>query len=97
MIGFRIILEKNKKEKIVSQMKEISFLKNLKNENIENYKLKNTLVWEFEIEQDILSNDLLSIFSNIWNITLDDHNISSAISETRIKFDGVLWINLELY
>lgn len=98
MIGIRLIIEKNKKEKILSQIKEIYFFKNLKNESIENYKIKNTLIWEFEIEQDILTNHLLSIFSNHWSIILDDDkNISSAMSENRIKLEGLSWVNLELY
>jgi hypothetical protein len=98
MVGIRLIIEKNKKEKILSEVKEISFFKNLKNEKIENYKIKNTLVWEFEIEQDILTNHILSIFSNHWIITLDDDkNIASAISENRIKLEGLTWVNLELY
>ncbi|WP_265132118.1 hypothetical protein [Chryseobacterium oranimense] len=98
MVGIRLIIEKNKKEKILSVVKEISFFKNLKNEKIENYKIKNTIVWEFEIEQDILTNHILSIFSNHWIITLDDDkNIASAISENRIKLEGLTWVNLELY
>ncbi|CEJ68045.1 hypothetical protein BN1195_00327 [Chryseobacterium oranimense G311] len=98
MVGIRLIIEKNKKEKILSEVKEISFFKNLKNEKIENYKIKNTIVWEFEIEQDILTNHILSIFSNHWIITLDDDkNIASAISENRIKLEGLTWVNLELY
>lgn len=56
MIGIRLIIEKNKKEKILSQVSTINLFKDLKNVHIENYKIKNTLVWEFEIEQDVLTN-----------------------------------------
>lgn len=98
MVGIRLIIEKSKKEKVLSQVTEMSFFKDLKNENIENYKIKNTIVWEFEIEQDIITNHILSIFSNHWIVTLDDDkNIASAISENRIKLEGILWANLELY
>lgn len=98
MTGIRLIIESNKKEKILSHIKQIIFFKNLKNEHIGNYKIKNTLVWEFEIENNILNNQILSIFSNHWNIILDEsNNIITAISENRIKFEGVLWVNLELY
>lgn len=98
MVGIRLIIEKSKKEKVLSQVTEMSFFKDLKNENIENYKIKNTIVWEFEIEKDIITNHLLSIFSNHWIVTLDDdENIASAISENRIKLEGISWANLELY
>ncbi len=98
MIGIRLIIDKNKKEKILTQVKQILFFKELNNENIGNYKIKNTLVWEFEIEQNTLSNQILSIFSNHWNITLDEsNNINSAMSENRIKIEGISWVNFELY
>ncbi|KQM52902.1 hypothetical protein [Chryseobacterium sp. Leaf201] len=98
MIGIRLIIDKNKKEKILTQIKQILFFKELNNENIGNYKIKNTLVWEFEIEQNTLSNQILSIFSNHWNITLDEsNNINSAMSENRIKIEGISWVNFELY
>lgn len=98
MIGIKLIIDKNKKEKILTQIKQILFFKELNNENIGNYKIKNTLVWEFEIEQNTLSNQILSIFSNHWNITLDEsNNINSAMSENRIKIEGISWVNFELY
>jgi len=98
MIGIRLIIDKNRKEKILTQIKQILFFKELNNENIGNYKIKNTLVWEFEIEQNTLSNQILSIFSNHWNITLDEsNNINSAMSENRIKIEGISWANFELY
>jgi len=98
MIGIRLIIEKNKKEKIISQVSTINLFKDLKNVHIENYKIKNTLVWEFEIEQDVLTNQILSIFSNQWNIIFNESNcINSATCGNRIKFDGISWINIELY
>ncbi|MDR6515616.1 hypothetical protein [Chryseobacterium camelliae] len=98
MFGIRMIIEKNKKDQVISQIKENFSLKDLKNEKIENYKIKNTVVWEFEVENCILSNKIMSIFSNHWTIILDDDtNINSAISDVRIKLAGLLWVNLESY
>lgn len=96
MVAVRFVIDKKKKEKLLNQIKELEIFKNVKNEKIDTYRDKNTLIWEFDIDKNILTNDFLSIFSNNWYIILDKMNIGSAISEDKIKYDGLKWINFEL-